>query len=115
MSKTVLHRLIGQKASAFDSQSFWDAMDLVKGEAILGIEERVWERVLNLYRVFTDILFYDTTNFATHIDSLTVCEIPQRGKKAFKKKSEPLAKRSYSVTMRTGLLRRLPMPIMGRM
>lgn len=65
MSKTVLPRLIGQKASAFDSQSFWDAMDLVKEEHILRIEERVWERVLNLYQVFTDILFYDTTNFAT--------------------------------------------------
>jgi hypothetical protein len=80
MSKTVLPRLIGQKASAFDSQSFWDAMGLVKEEHILRIEERVWERVLNLYQVFTDILFYDTTNFATHIDSLTACEIPQRGK-----------------------------------
>ncbi|MGB9629881.1 MAG: IS1634 family transposase [Thermodesulfobacteriota bacterium] len=80
MSKTVLPRLIGQKASSFDSQSFWDAMDLVKEEHILGIEERVWERVLNLYQVFTDILFYDTTNFATHIDSLTACKIPQRGK-----------------------------------
>jgi len=62
--------------SAFDSQSFWDAMDLVKEEHILGIEERV----LNLYQVFTDILFYDTTNFATHIGSLTACKIPQRGK-----------------------------------
>jgi len=80
MSKTVLPRLIGQKASAFDSQSFWDAMDLVKEEHILGIEEKIWGRVLNLYQVFTDILFYDTTNFATHIDSLTACEIPQRGK-----------------------------------
>jgi len=80
MSKTVLPRLIGHKASAFDSQSFWDAMDLVEEEHIFRIEERLWERVLNLYRILTDILFYDTTNFATHIDSLTECKIPQRGK-----------------------------------
>jgi len=50
MSKTVLPRLIGHKASAFDSQSFWDAMDLVEEEHIFRIEEKLWERVLNLYR-----------------------------------------------------------------
>jgi hypothetical protein len=76
MSKTVLPRLIGQKTSAFDSQSFWDAMDLVQEEDIAQIEEKIWGRVLNLYQVFTDILFYDTTNFATHVDSLTACELP---------------------------------------
>ena len=53
---------------------------MLKEEEILRIEERVWERVLNLYQAFTDILFYDTTNLATHIDSLTACELPQRGK-----------------------------------
>jgi hypothetical protein len=53
MSKTALTRLAGQKVSAFDSRSFRDAMDLVKEKDIL---------------------------FATHIDSLTACEIPQRGK-----------------------------------
>ena len=80
MKKTVLPRLLGQKASAFDSQSFWDAMDLVKKEDISRIEERAWKKVLELYQIFTDILFYDTTNFATHMDSLTPSELLQRGK-----------------------------------
>lgn len=80
MSKTVLPRLVGQKASAFDSQSFWDAMEIVGQEEIGKIEEKVWENVLQLYQVFTDVLFYDTTNFATHIDSFTPCQLPQRGK-----------------------------------
>lgn len=80
MNKTVLPRLIGRKARSFDSQSFWDAMELVKEEHIMRIEEKVWERVLKLYNVFTDTIFYDTTNFATHIDAFTSCQIPQRGK-----------------------------------
>lgn len=80
MNKTVLPRLVGFPSRAFDSQSFWDAMDLVKEEDILAIEEKVWAKTLNLYHVLTDVLFYDTTNFLTYIDSLTPCKLPQRGK-----------------------------------
>lgn len=80
MIKGILPRLLGLPADAFDSQSFWDAMDLVREEHIAEIEERVWLRVLQRYHVLTDVLLYDTTNFATHIDSLTPCELPRRGK-----------------------------------
>lgn len=80
MGKTILPRLLGLPAEAFDSQSFWDAMDLVTEKHIAEIEERVWLRVLQRYNVFTDVLLYDTTNFATHIDTFTPCQLPQRGK-----------------------------------
>ncbi len=54
--------------------------NLVREEHIAEIEERVWLRVLQQYHVLTDALLYDTTKFATHIDSLTPCELPRRGK-----------------------------------
>jgi len=80
MKKTVLGDLIGQPAEAFDSQSFWDAMDLVQNHHIETIEERLWSKILTLYRLFTDVLIWDTTNFATHMDGLTPSELAQRGK-----------------------------------
>jgi len=80
MGRTILPRLLNLPAEAFDSQSFWDAMDLVTEEHIAEIEERVWLRVLQRYNVLTDLLLYDTTNFATHIDTFTPCQLPQRGK-----------------------------------
>ena len=80
MKKTVLGDLLGQSAEAFDSQSFWDAMDLVEDHHIEAIEKRLWERILALYHLLTDVLLWDTTNFATHMDGLTFSELAQRGK-----------------------------------
>ncbi len=80
MEKSVLPRLIGQEASAFDSQSFWDAMERVAPEHIAAIEEALWKATLDKYQIISDTLFYDNSNFATYIDALTPCELPQRGK-----------------------------------
>lgn len=80
MKKTVLGELIRKPASAFVSQGFWDAMDLVEDHHIEAIEERLWEKVLKLYRVPTDVLLWDTTNFATHMDTLTSSKLAQRGR-----------------------------------
>ncbi len=80
MKKTVLGDLLKQPAEAFDSQSFWDAMDLVEDHHIEAIEERLWSKILTLYHLLTDVLLWDTTNFATHMDSLTCSELAQRGK-----------------------------------
>ncbi len=80
MKRTVLGDLLGQPAEAFDSQSFWDAMDLVQDHHIEAIEKRLWERILARYHLLTDVLLWDTTNFATHMDGLTSSELAQRGK-----------------------------------
>lgn len=80
IKKTVLGDLLNQPAEAFDSQSFWDAMDLVEDHHIEAIEEKLWSKILTLYRLFTDVLLWDTTNFATHMDGLTSSELAQRGK-----------------------------------
>ena len=80
MKKTVLGELLGQPAEAFDSQSFWDAMDLIEDHHIEAIEEKLWKKILTLYQLLTDVLLWDTTNFATHMDGLTPSELAQRGK-----------------------------------
>ena len=80
MKKTVLGDLLGQPAEAFDSQSFWDAMDVVQDHHLEAIEERLWKKILTLYGLLTDVLLWDTTNFATHMDGLTSSELAQRGK-----------------------------------
>jgi transposase len=80
MDKTVLPRLINEEGIAFDSQSFWDAMDRVEPEHIAAIEESLWKMTLDSYQVISDTLFYDNSNFATYIDGLTSCSLPQRGK-----------------------------------
>jgi len=80
MKKTVLGDLLNQPAEGFDSQSFWDAMDLVEDHHIEAIEEKLWKKILTLYSLLTDVLLWDTTNFATHMDGLTSSELAQRGK-----------------------------------
>jgi len=80
MGKTVLPRLMKLPASTFDSQSFWDAFDLVEDSHIEQIEEKLWAKTLKLYGLLTDVLLWDTTNFATHIDALTPSSLPQRGR-----------------------------------
>ena len=80
MKKTVLGDLVGQSAEAFDSQSFWDAMDLVEDHHLEAIEEKLWKKILTLYGLLTDVLLWDTTNFATHMEGLTSSELAQRGK-----------------------------------
>jgi len=80
MEKTILPRLINENSTAFDSQSFWDAMDLIRPEHITAIEESLWKRTLQKYQIISDTLFYDNSNFATYIDALSPCVIPQRGK-----------------------------------
>jgi len=80
MKKTVLGELLRLPDEAFDSQSFWDAMDLVQDHHIEAIEEKLWKKILTRYHLLTDVLLWDTTNFATHMDGLTCSELAQRGK-----------------------------------
>jgi transposase len=64
-----------------DSQHFWDLMDSFPEDAIASAEQEILTRVLEVYKIRTDTLFYDTTNFFTYIDTTnTHCDIAQRGK-----------------------------------
>ena len=67
--------------SKVNSQHFWDLMDAVPVDAIPKIESELLKRVQKVYRVESDTLFFDTTNFYTYIDTTNGrCTIAQRGK-----------------------------------
>lgn len=67
--------------SRIDSQHFWDLMDALPVDAIPKIESELLKRVQQIYRVESNTLFFDTTNFFSYIDTTnTRCTIAQRGK-----------------------------------
>jgi transposase len=67
----------GRITSAF----FWDQMDRLPAEALTPLQAELGRRVMDIFDVSTDSLFYDVTNFYTFIDSRnTHCDLPQRGK-----------------------------------
>lgn len=67
--------------SKVDSQHFWDLMDSYPEDAISSAEQEILTRLLEVYKIKTDTLFYDTTNFFTYIDTTNMhCDIAQRGK-----------------------------------
>jgi len=103
MKKTVLGDLVDQPAEAFDSQSFWDAMDLVQDHHIEAIETKLWKKILTLYHLLTDVLLWDTTNFATYLESLTASELAQRGKPKQGSSDQRLIGLGMAATPVTGL------------
>ena len=67
--------------SKIDSQHFWDLMDALPVDAIPKIESKLLRRVQQIYRIESNTLFFDTTNFFSYIDTTnTRCTIAQRGK-----------------------------------
>ena len=78
---TSVEYLLRCSLSKVDSQHFWDLMDSFPEDAIYPAEQEILTRLLEVYKIQTDTLFYDTTNFFTYIDSTnTNCDIARRGK-----------------------------------
>jgi len=78
---TSVEYLMRCNLSKVDSQHFWDLMDSFPEDAISSAEQEILTRLLEVYKIRTDTLFYDTTNFFTYIDTTnTNCDIAQRGK-----------------------------------
>jgi transposase len=78
---TSVEYLLRCSLSKVDSQHFWDLMDSFPVKAIPKAEQEILSRLLEIYQIQTDTLFYDTTNFFTYIDTTnTHNEIAQRGK-----------------------------------
>jgi transposase len=67
--RTALARLLPAEPRALSSQRFWDAMHVVSEEAIVTAETAIVRRVIDRYGIQLRPLIYDTTNFATFIDS----------------------------------------------
>lgn len=51
------------------SQHFWDQMSVVSESALAAIEESLARRLVQDLKLRLDLLFYDTTNFFTYLDS----------------------------------------------
>lgn len=78
--RTALVRLLPAERRALSSQRFWDAMHVVSDEVIANAETEIVRRCIDLYGIELRPLIYDTTNFATFIDSANARNtIAQRG------------------------------------
>lgn len=78
---TSVEYLLRCNLSKVDSQHFWDLMNSFPEDAISSAEQEILTRLLEVYKIKTDTLFYDTTNFFTYIDTTNDhCDIAQRGK-----------------------------------
>lgn len=67
--RTALARLLPAGRRALSSQRFWDAMDTLSDEAIAKAETEIVARAVERHEIELRPLIYDTTNFATFIDS----------------------------------------------
>lgn len=78
---TSCQHLLRCSLSKIDSQHFWDLMDSLPVEAIETIEQNLILKTFKEYKIDSNTLFYDTTNFYTYIDTTNMkCRIAQRGK-----------------------------------
>jgi transposase len=68
-ARTALARLLPAERKALSSQRFWDAMDALSDEVIAKAESEIVARAVERYQIELRPLIYDTTNFATFIDS----------------------------------------------
>ena len=78
-AKTWLRRHWGIPESAFTSQAFWRAMDVVHADALAAIEDAVAAVVVQRFGVRVQTVAYDATNFFTYIATPTPGELAQRG------------------------------------
>ena len=67
--RTALCRLLPAERRVLSSQRFWDAMHVVSEEAIAAAETEIVRRCIDRFGIELRPLIYDTTNFATFIDS----------------------------------------------
>jgi transposase len=78
--RTALVRLLPAERRALSSQRFWDAMHVLGDRVIAKAETEIVRRCIDLYGIELRPLVYDTTNFATFIDSANARNtIAQRG------------------------------------
>lgn len=74
-----LSRLLRYPARSLTPQRLFDAMGALGEEEIRKVEEEVVKRALEAYGLTPETLLFDTTNFATYLDSATPAELPRRG------------------------------------
>lgn len=68
-ARTALARLVPHPRRSLSSQRFWEAMDRLSEGAIRQAEAEIVARAVERYQIELRPLVYDTTNFATFVDS----------------------------------------------
>lgn len=68
-TQTALARLLPLPTEVLSSQHFWEAMDRLDEEAIARAEAEIAGNALEHFALAPETLVYDTTNFATFIDT----------------------------------------------
>lgn len=78
---TSLRRLLPVPAAALTSQRFWQHMGYLDAPQIAAIEQDLTATLIKDFKIDLRCLLYDTTNFATFIDSFNdASTLAQRGK-----------------------------------
>jgi transposase len=78
---TVLRRLLPVPPGALTSQRFWQHMSYLDADQIAAIEQDLTATLIKRFHIDLSCLLYDTTNFATFIDSFNEAStLAQRGK-----------------------------------
>lgn len=78
---TVLRRLLPVPPGALTSQRFWQHMSYLDVDQIAAIEQDLTATLIKTFHIDLSCLLYDTTNFATFIDSFNdTSTLAQRGK-----------------------------------
>ncbi|WP_088049453.1 IS1634 family transposase [Virgibacillus dakarensis] len=67
--QTTLPDLAGFNPEKLDSRHFWDQMDMVTDEQLDEVEKALTHHMADQELLSSKLLFYDLTNFATHIAS----------------------------------------------
>lgn len=65
--KTILFRLWKYSKESFNSQRFWDHMDLISEDHINLIQEQIVNYMITGFKINPGVILYDTTNFFTYI------------------------------------------------
>jgi len=77
--ETCLSRLLGHPATSLAPQRLFDAMGALGEEQLVMVEEELVRRAREAYGLGGDTLLFDTTNFATYLDSETPAALARRG------------------------------------
>jgi transposase len=79
--KTTLPEITGFNPDRLTSQHFWEQMDTVTEAQLESVEKAITQEMLEQGLLSSKLLFYDLTNFFTHIDSSNErAKLPQRGR-----------------------------------
>lgn len=79
VGQSVLSRIMSVPKESLSSQRFFDAMGYLSEAAIAAAEEAIAKRTIQAFGLDLSTLVFDTTNFATHIDSATASALAKRG------------------------------------